>query len=118
MERSSAVNTSPETTFIRHEDIAQGDADNGINTETTNGSVWRFGAFEFTSDALRFVLIYVALMLMLAVGLYNVTMQDDLSVKAMWAPIVTAAFFYMVPAPNIPTSNPPYLFDLGMLNRQ
>jgi len=70
--------------------------------ENEVNSVWHFGAFEFTSDALRFVLIYIALMMMLGVGLYNLTVQEDMSVKAMWAPIVSGSFFCMVPAPSIP----------------
>jgi len=72
------------------------------NISSTNE--WHFGGFEFTSDALRFVLIYIALMVMLGVGLYNLTVQEDMSVKALWAPIVSGSFFCMVPAPTIPKS--------------
>lgn len=73
--------------------------------EEQSHSVWHFGAFEFTSDALRFVLIYVALMMVLGVGLYNLTVHSDMSVKALWAPIVSGSFFCMVPAPSIPKSH-------------
>lgn len=76
----------------------------GVTEENQPSNVWHFGAFEFTSDALRFVLIYIALMMVLGVGLYNLTVQHDMSVKAMWAPIVSGSFFCMVPAPRIPKS--------------
>lgn len=91
-------------------DVSLGQDDNSDAADTTDAlleenkasSVWHFGAFEFTSDALRFVLIYIALMMVLGVGLYNLTVQEDMSVKAMWAPIVSGSFFCMVPAPRIP----------------
>lgn len=70
-----------------------------------SNTVWQFGSFEFTSDALRFILIYIALMMVLAVGLYNLTVQTDMSIKGMWASIVSGSFFCMVPAPGIPRSS-------------
>jgi len=85
-------------------DFVDSDNVDTIMEENKNNNVWHFGAFEFTSDALRFVLIYIALMMVLGVGLYNLTVQKEMSVKAMWAPIVSGSFFCMVPAPRIPKS--------------
>ena len=83
----------------------QEDTPDSIIEENKTNNVWHFGAFEFTSDALRFVLIYIALMMVLGVGLYNLTVQKEISDKAMWAPIVSGSFFCMIPAPQIPKSS-------------
>jgi len=108
---------APVTSSSTHQDEDEDiDTCDNINTilENKTNNVWHFGNFQFTSDALRFVLIYMALMMVLGVGLYNLTVQADMSVKALWAPIVSGSFFCMVPAPSIPKT-PVTMFQPAVL---
>lgn len=113
------VNLSDETTDNEETIESVDNTDTLVGDITKTNSTWQFGTFEFTSDALRFVLIYMALMMVLAVGLYNLTVQQDMAVKALWAPIVSGSFFCMVPAPSIPrSSHSMFTPSVAMMSKQ
>lgn len=70
-------------------------------------STWHLGSFSVTSEAVLFLFIHLALLSVLAVGLYNLTV-GDMQTRLIWGPIVSGAFFVIIPGPRAPKKNNGY----------